>query len=1095
MPISGTVTILFTDLVGSTELGAQLGDDAADQVRRAHFGALRSAVAAHRGEEVKNLGDGLMVAFMSAVDAAEAAVAMQRAVARLGADGSHPPLAIRVGVSVGEATAEDGDWFGSPVVEAARLCAVADGGQILASALVAALIGSRGNLRFVDAGSRELKGLPAPVPTVELRWERPAVATIPLPPKLAGGEQFQFVGRDAELDLVRRAWKEVADGAHRAVLLAGEPGVGKTRLAAEAARRAREDGAVVLFGRCDEDLGVPYQPFVEALRHQVDHSRPDDLAIRLGRHAGELARLVPDVADLVPGLSPPLAADPETEQYRLFDAVAGWLHATAVATGLVLVLDDLHWGARPTLLLLRHVLRDDSAGRVLLVGTYRDSELGRTHPLAEVLADLRREPGVERVTLRGLDLPGVEAFLESAAGHDLDESGKALAAAIHDETEGNPFFVSEVLRHLSETGVVYQRDGRWVSDVDPQEMGIPEGIREVVGRRLSALSNEANKVLSAASVIGPEFDVDLLRSVCSLENDVVLSAVEEATESRLLEDVPGGRLRGRFSHALVRATLYDELSLVRRVRLHRAVGEAIETLRAARLDEHAAELAHQFGRAAADGETTKAVTYCTRAGDLALAQLAHHQAADHFGEALDHLGDDAAERDRAELLLKLGEAQRRAGDPAYRDTLLEAARRAQALGDAGLLAAAALANHRGFWSMAGTTDEERVAMLEAALATVGDDDPGTRARLLALIAQETTWSAAFERRVSLADEALALARRSGNPVVLGEVLVAWSLAVWAPSTIGRRREIAAELTALAVHLPDSIAKVWALTLPSASAIEHADLESADAVLHGATELAERLGEPTGRWSIGYFRAGRAMVTGGIDEAERLATEALEIGMSASQDDAPMFFAAQLFAIRREQGRLEELIPAIEQVVVDYPGLPTWKSALAISYAESGGLNDAKGVLDKLTARDFDFPADVNRLVGLALSAEAAATVGDTGAAAALHALVLPFRDHIVGIGLFWIGPVSYYLARTAWVAGDVEAADIFFAEAAATNERLGAVSWLARTRMQWARHLLDARRPGDVARAAELLEQASAAATELGMTKVLADAEELRQRV
>jgi class 3 adenylate cyclase len=304
--------VLFTDLVGSTELLSRLGEAAYDDLRRAHFAALREAIERSGGAEVKTTGDGLLATFPSAADAVACAVGMQQAV-DVHSRTAGVPLAIRVGVAVGDVVFEDGDVFGTPLVEAARLVAVARAGQILATSVVRLVAGGRCAAPFADVGSLELKGLPAPVAACEVAWEPLPVSSVPLPSLLTDIGRI-FVGRDSELERLGQLWSEASVGERRVVLLAGEPGVGKTRLAAELAAQVHADGATVLAGRCDEDLGVPYQPFVEALRHFVEHTPDEELAGRLGRYGGELVRLLPELAEQVGDLSPPLRSDPETER-------------------------------------------------------------------------------------------------------------------------------------------------------------------------------------------------------------------------------------------------------------------------------------------------------------------------------------------------------------------------------------------------------------------------------------------------------------------------------------------------------------------------------------------------------------------------------------------------------------------------------------------------------------------------------------------------------------------------------------------------------------------------------------------------------------
>jgi class 3 adenylate cyclase len=693
-----TATILFTDLVGSTELRGRLGEEAAEELRRRHDRLLADAVEQHDGRVVKGLGDGVMASFAGASDAVAAALAIQQAVDRLNRSGKTPAtLAVRVGLSAGDVTVEGDDAHGTPVIEASRLCAAADGGEILASEVVRLLAGPR-DFEFGDRGCLQLKGLSDPVPAWQVAWEPATASTMPMPALLTEVGRI-FVGRSAEVERLRQLWKQAVAGERRIALLAGEPGVGKTRLAADVASRVHEEGGLVLAGRCDEDLGVPYQPFVEALRHFIDHTPPEACRQQLGRYGGELARLLPDLSERAPDLPPPLTSDAETERYRLFDAVAAWLAAVSADEPVVLVLDDLQWAAKPTLLLLRHVLHFPEPLRLLVVATYRDTDIGRGHPLGELLADLRRDTGVDRLALSGLSVADVIGFLEVAGGHaQLNEENTALAVALHDETEGNPFFLREVLRHLAETGGIAEHDGRWSTTMDVDQLGIPEGVRDVVGRRLSRLSEIANRVLGHASVIGTEFDLALLAPVCELDEDALLAALEEAQAARLVAELPSAAPRYRFAHTLVRATLYEELSAGRRVRLHRRVAEAIESVYAGRLADHLTALAHHYGRAAAPaGEIgAKAVGYALEAGRQALDQLAYDEAAAWYRRALDLLdaGGTVTGPHRLDVLLALGQAQQRAGDPEHRETLLAAARAAEQAGRTDVVVQAALANSR-----------------------------------------------------------------------------------------------------------------------------------------------------------------------------------------------------------------------------------------------------------------------------------------------------------------------------------------------------------------------------------------------------------------
>jgi DNA-binding SARP family transcriptional activator len=1093
-PIEGVVTFLFTDLVGSTGWLERLGEDGAEELRRTHFSLLRQAVAEAGGQEVKNLGDGLMAAFASPLGALGCALAVQRSMAAH--NQAHPErrLEVRVGLQAGEAVRAEDDFFGTAVVVAKRLCDRAEGGQILAGELVASLVGSRGDFRFRPLGPLVLKGLSVPVPAVDVAWPRPedavaweplgeAAGQIPLPVLLTGTSRI-FVGRDQELEWLKLLWKEAgAGGERRLALLAGEPGIGKTRLAGELAAVVHAEGAVVLAGRCDEDLGVPYQPFVEALRQYV--SAGGDLVTRLGRHGGELVRLVPEITERDRGLADPLRSDPETERYRLFDAVAAWLAAASAAAPVLLILDDLHWGAKPTQLLLRHVLRSPEPMRLLVVGTYRDTELSRTHPLTELLADLRRSAGVERIVLPGLDTPAVAAFLERAAGHDLADEGEQLARAVREETEGNPFFVIEVVRHLTETGAFEQRDGRWVTAGAIEELGIPEGVRDVVGRRLTRLSDAANQVLTVASVVGAEFEPAVVAAAGGLPEGELLAALDEAVAARLVREAPGPTPRYRFAHALVRVTLYDELSTARRVVLHGKVAGAIEAIHRNRLDDHLPALAHHYGRAAAPAAVTdKALEYAARAGDRALAQLAHDEAVVYYRQALELLGLAGGDEERRlDLLISLGEAQRRAGDPEHRQTLLGAAALATRTGDTGALARAALANHRGLHSSSRGVDAERVAVLEQALRALPQTDSIVRARLLATLASELTVSPEHARRYHLADEALAMARRLGDPSTLARVLVARLPAlVW---TADRAREMA-DFATLAGRIGDPALVFWAKSMAGMTSLTVGDVRTFTLDIDEAVRLADELGQPTMRWLATAVQAAARRLSGRLDDAERVARHALEIGEAAGHPDARHVYEhSSLFFVRYDQGRLIELVEACERHASG-PSAPSQSVGnLGLAYVELGRLDEARAVLDRLAADHFAIiNGAMSRLIELTVATEICAAVADRPRAETLHRLLAPHRGLIANRGSASTGPIDHHLALLETTLDRFDDADVSFVSAAAFHERLGVPAWLARTRLEWARMLLSREQPGDAGRARELLGQALATARELGLGAV-----------
>jgi class 3 adenylate cyclase len=638
---SALITILFTDLVGSTELLARAGDEEAQRIFRAHHDLLAKTAAAHGGEEVKWLGDGLMVAFPSAGDAVRCAVAMQQA--------SHRPvhgesLSIRVGLNAGEALRETSDYFGTAVVIARRLCDRADGGQILCTETVVGLLAGRAEFSFSELGKLELKGVPEPVATREVRYEVEAA--------LGVAWRTDFFGRDGELRRLSRRWSEAVVGRGGLVTLAGEPGIGKTRLTTEAAERARDEGALVLWGHCLEtEWSPPYAPFAEALDAQVAASEVEKLRADLGAGAGTVAQLVPRIRQVLPDIAEPVPVQPDEERFRLFDAVAQFLVARSRRDPVLLCLDDLHWADTSTTAMLRHVARSAVGQRILIIGTYRDAEVDRTHPLTDVLAALRREVEYERIDLGGLDVDSVGGLVAAFAEHEVSAG---FVAAVSEETDGNPFFVRELIRYLVEEGTVYRgADGRWTTGRPIREVGLPEGVREVIGRRLSRLSETARQLLSAASAFEGPFGFDAVSAAAALDEMQALDALDEALAAQLVQPVGGEGEAHEFAHNLIRHTIYSGLSTPRRTRLHRRVAEVLENeCGGDPTAAQAAVIAPHYQRSASLPGSERGVELALRAANQAEATAAHGTAARFLRMALDLLpsGDDR----RPRLLGRLG---------------------------------------------------------------------------------------------------------------------------------------------------------------------------------------------------------------------------------------------------------------------------------------------------------------------------------------------------------------------------------------------------------------------------------------------------------
>ncbi len=1075
---------MFTDLVGSTELASDIGDAAADELRRAHFASLREALAATGGTEVKTMGDALMVSYPGAADALAGAVAMQRAVERHNRRLEGRRLEMRVGISVGDATLEDDDWFGTPVVEASRLCAAATGDQILVSDLVRALAGSRTEFDVISLGSRELKGLPAPLMVCEVEWRAPVDSTaVPLPAFVDTSPAFPFAGRNEVYQTVLAAWKETVEGARRAVLVSGEPGIGKTRLVCELVRHAHELGTTVLWGRCDEELSVPFEPFAEALRHYVACVPADRVKSELGSLGGELTRMLPDLAARVPGLAAPVQTDPETERHRLFEAVCDFLAAMSNTDAVILVLDDIHWADKPSLLMLRHILRSGSPMRLFVLATYRDTDLDRSHPLADVLADLRRQAGVDRVDLGGLGPAEVASFMEAAAGHDLDEPGVALAQAVFAETQGNPFFVGEVLRHLAESGAIVQRDGRWTSDMTLEEVGIPEGIREVLGRRLSRLSEAANRALAVGAVIGATFDLSTIEAAGGPTGDELFDALDEAAVASIVREVPGTIGRYAFAHALVRSALYEELTTNRRVRMHWRIGEALEVRYERHIDAHLDELAYQFVEGALAGDPAKAVDYCRRAGEHAESELAFEAAAYHFERALGtlELVDDDDPLLRCDLQLAFATALNNGGDERRWDAMYAAAASARAMGDAERLARAALILST---VPSGTSvDTKLVSVLEEALRAIGNEATGLRARLMIGLAMQLQWGPEVERRMVLARDALTLARETRDPEALALVLArGWVLIDGSTPFLAELQALTDEGESVARDMGNPARLADALHDGAYYAACRGDRATFEAKLDAAARIYGTLRRPLSDWVVNNDATNRAEHLGELEQAEHFAAQTVDLGRRADVPENGLFVVVggQLYQIRRAQGRLDEMVPTLAALSESTPDIPLLRLVYTGALVETDRLDEARPHFAWLTDNNCaNVPPDLEYAVTLcALGRFTYDLRPPTETLHYIYEHLGPFAGTFNWSGQTITDANDLGLAVLAATLGRANDADGHFSAAIALCELAGSRANLARTRFWWARVLAGR---GDGSAAREHAEIAIALGEQLGM--------------
>ncbi len=1059
------VTVLFTDLVGSTQLATSLTPDVADAVRREHFSTLRRAITETRGSEVKNTGDGLMVVFSTASAALACAVAMQQAVHGHN-EASGRNLGLRIGLSSGEVTPDDGDYFGDSVIEAARLCAFALGGQILAAELTRSTAGRRAPHSFRYVGELELKGLPEALPTTEVGWEPPAPGDVEaesalLPARLALEPEVGVVGRREELDVLYTALKRVSAGDGReVVLIAGEAGLGKTTIAAEFARGAHEQGACVLFGHCQEETGAPYQPFRETLGHYVTHA-PDTILTTHVEFAGpNLGLMVPALGSRLGFTPSSTTAEPEAERYLLFAAVIDLLVRASEDQVVVVVLDDLQWADKPSLQLLRHVVTSIEPVRALIVVTYRNTDLSQSDPLVETLAALHREPGVTRIDLKGLDDADVVAFLERTKGTELSEPELGLAQALYRETDGNPFFVTEVLHHLAETGQLAADNPESATAEHTGEAWLlPDSVREVVGARVGRLGDPAKQVLALAAVIGRDFDLEVLASVSNRTEDEVLDILDAAYAAALVRevsDVPGHYV---FTHALIRRTLYDDLGVTRRARAHRAIAEILEDQRRVPSAAAVRDLAYHWVHATQPVDVSKAIEYSQRAAESALEALAPDEALRYYGQAL-QLHAQLPHPDPllgVDLHIGWGTAQRQVGAGDYRTTLLAAAAEAERIGATDRVVAAALANSRGFFSAVGGLDQVRIGQLERALGALGEEQSPTRARLLALLAQELAPGGELQRRLALSEEAVGIARALGDPQVLVEVLNLRFNAILGPEMLPERLETVREASALAEELHDPVARLFAAMFTVFANLDAGNRREIDRASEAAITLADQIGQPTLRWIATWTRVLRSWLDGDLDAAEGQTNDAFALGFETEQPDAAVVPGVLLMFLRWAQGRAEEIEPVLTQMLADDVQLPGLKAGLATMHCENGNLDEARAMTAGEVAAQFaSIENDPYQLNSVVLWCHAVADLRHHEAARALLPRLVSHPHDVGAASVLTAGTVATATGQLQTVLGQPSEAVASFRAGLDSSERLGAPFLVATTHYWWARCLLDA---------------------------------------
>ncbi|MFI0350784.1 ATP-binding protein [Actinomadura sp. 9N407] len=1025
-----TATVLFTDVVDSTATRARLGERLADGHFEGIYKALYGAVTAAGAVYTKSLGDGLMAVFESATAGLEAATAVQRAMAGE-SERAAEPVAVRAALSVGDVRWHEHDISGLPTVEAARLVDLAGGGQVLCTELVRRLARGRGGHEFKDRGPLPAKGLRAPLRAYELLWrnagEDPAVR---LPAWLDTGHVLPFVGREPERGLLDGELAAAELGT-RVVILQGEPGVGKTRLASVAARRAADRGFTVLAGRCTDPARQAYEPIAAAVERLARDAPGLLLRAGVDRSCGQLVRLAPSLAVPPLALAVPPATEPVSERYQLAAAARTLIERLASVGPVLLVIDDLQWATCESLEMLRTLIFESDGLPLLVLATSRPVAADAPGPAAAEWHALEAESTVVPVTPFGLD--DVTEALRSVARRSA-----AGAARLHLITGGNAYLVSEVAREL-------------VAGHELDRIAVPDSVTRMVVARLARLRPEARNLVNLLAA-GEQMGSAALRVALGAGEADFVDLVEEVMATGLVTMAATGDCQ--FSHELTRSAAYRALSPPRAALLHGRIADALRAADPQVMESRPYVVATHLLAAARGGhDPARAAEAASAAGDAArqaLARLAHREAVTWWRsllELLTRVPGSAPER-RAEALVHCGRAMWLAGDPEARPTLARGAALARECGRGDLVVAAAVAEDRGFFSMTAAADTGRIELLTLARTLVDPADLRARALLTAQLAAELTWARDGERRYALSDEAVALARESGDPATLVSVLGLRSLTVIPAEPLERRVRDGQEMLRAALRTGDDLALFHATFQRIPPILERGDMETVGTCLDQADELARRLAQPHLVWLVGMCRTGLILLRGDIEDAERTSVQALDMGLRLGRRlEALAFHAEQLAEIRRLQGRLgelrERLRRASESPQID-PVHAILRFLCELDDAEAGP------ALERVLAAHGLIPReDLAQRPALDNLAFAACRLGRQDLIGPLYEALAPDGETF-GTSAVGHHCGHHYLALLSAASGAPDRAGEHFEAAAQVHDRCGAPLLGAESLLEWA---------------------------------------------
>lgn len=884
-----------------------------------------------------------------------------------------------------------------------------------------------------------------------------------------------LVGRAQELAFCQQRIEEACAGRAAALVIQGEAGLGKSRLAAAIRDIATAAGMTCLEGRCADHVPVPYMPIADIIEQVASSFSRRDLESATKGAVLPLIRIAPGLRRFLP--DPPtegVPPQPEQERHASFAAVRDLLDSLSRVTPLLLIIDDIHWADEPSLLLLRYLLRLPASRRVLIVLTARTERPVRavSSGASALVAEIERRDANAVLHLDELTTDEVTSLIAAVCRR---EPPSYISAALYKRTGGNPLFVEQVLFELLRDGLLFDHRDRWIELTSLDSMPIPAGVHGIIDARLHQASAEAQHLLTVAAVAGLRSDYAVISAVSRLDGDSALSAIEWAERANLITiDQEERGFVVSFRHDLIRQDILGRVSLPRLQATHLALAQTIESLFDATTGEYDSDLALHYLQSGSADHRDSALRYLQSAARRASRATAFEDAARLYAEAL-ALVDPAQQRERCLLLLQLGEARKRVSDSDLaRDAFAEAATLAESMGDARAFAAAALGYSRS-WPSVGSVDDHAVELLNLALQRITEDDLELKARLLAKYGLQMLYSGAPGDVLRRAREAVECSRLAGDKVTLARALQVLHAAMWQPSHLHERLKVADEIIEIAAEVGDESISLWGIRPKIADLMELGDVLAAEANIQAYDEGATLARVPIYLWQAAVRRAMVAIFRGNLDGGESLAQKALELGRQAEGQNLIAAFGGQLLVVRWQQGRLPELRPLIEASLRNEPNVPLWAAVLAFIEVESGNRSAAAPLLDRLAQDRFAaLGREDSGLVVLILASLVCHRLGDGIRAEQLFELLEPYegRNIVVSEGVASVGAASGYLGMLAATARRFDEAERLLRDAIDMNSRMGGRPWLARAQFELARVLLTRRKSGDRRDASELIRTA-----------------------